>query len=115
MGAVTWLDPERPSLIDAGALALTLGQMNDDALREAEQAFRMAADGWQVRFAGSEFVTFSNGTRAIPLCLAHIIREYREDGAPLLAALQRLSRVIDARLAECEEIESLEDVWKLEH
>jgi hypothetical protein len=115
---VKFIDPGRPSILDAVSLAGALGRLDDDGLRAAEMAFRAASEGWQVRFAGSEFVEFKNGMRTIPLLIARIIADHRESGCPFLGPLERLRDQIDEALAvsgeAAEQIIRLEDQWKLE-
>ena len=103
------------ALIDAEGLALALGRMDDDGLRQAEQRFRLAAsEGWQTRVLGGEFMEFGEGARMIWAAVVRIIAAHREEGVPLLGALQRLAADVDGALTRTDEIDRLEDLWQLE-
>jgi hypothetical protein len=109
-----FIDPDRPSMFDPVALAGVLEDMSDAGLAQAQDAFRLAADGWQVRVAGGDFVQFSNGARVIPFLIARIIAEHRATGMALLGELERLASQIDEAVAKTDEIDSLEALWQLE-
>ena len=112
-------------MLDPVALADRLGEMTDEGLREAEEAFRLAADGCQIRLGDlpwlniggavadrDHFVQFSNDTRVIPWLIAHAIRKYLAVGASLLDELQRLSDLVEEALARTDEIDGLEELWR---
>lgn len=85
------IDPRVPGLIDAVGLALTLGGMDDDGLWAAEQGFRLAGEGWEVRVGGGDFVRFdSEGTRMVAAAIAWVIAAHRE--AAGAEALGRIGR-----------------------
>ena len=107
-------DPRRPSMFDPVALAGVLGGMSAAGLSQAEDMFRMAAEGWQIRIAGGDFVEFSSGARAIPLSIAHIIADHRATGVAFLGELERLASLVGDAAAATDEIDGLEALWQLE-
>lgn len=107
------IDPRRPGVIDPVTLAGLLAGMDDVGLRQAQDAFGLAADGWQVRVAGGDFVQFSNATRVIPALIARIIARYRAKGTALLPQLEALAADVEDALSRGDQLTELEALWAL--
>jgi hypothetical protein len=108
------IDPNADVVLDVAGLADLFGAMSDDALIEAELAFRFAAMGGEIRLAGAEhFVRFANHAVLIPTLIARIVRAYRLDRGPLLPALEELEADIEAAFIRGDQERELEATWLL--
>jgi hypothetical protein len=108
-----FIDPGRANVLDPVPLARFLSDLSDEALRETETTFRLAADGCAIRLdSDRDFVQFSNDARVIPWIIANIIRSHRKHGTPLLEELEALAASIAEALTESVDAQT-EAQWKL--
>ena len=108
-----FFDPSRTNMLNAAALGEWLGDLSDDELRDAEEAFRLAAYGRPLALAGeSTAVQFKGASRAIPWEIGSIIRSHRLHGTPLASSLESLNASVAEGFTETE-VAKLEQLWEL--
>ena len=108
-----FFDSSTAHMLNAVALAEYLDGLSDDELRDAEEAFRLAAYGRPLRLPGeSDGVQFKGTSRVIPWEIADIIRSHRLHGTPFPSSLEVVAAVVTEG-QQGNEIARLEQLWEL--
>jgi hypothetical protein len=109
----SFFDPSTAHMVNAVALAEYLDGLSDDDLRDAEEAFRLAAYGRPLWLPGeSDGVQFKGTSRVIPWEIGSIIRSHRLHGTPFPSSLEVVAAAVAKGLTETE-VAELEAQWQL--